>query len=223
MTTRERPVDRGSRIARGDLVRVGGELRTARAAAGLSLDTVGAAAGLSGAQVSRIERGLVANGSVHRLARIGAVVGLDIRIRAFPGPDPLRDIAQVRLLARLASRLPPDLTLRVEIPISTGDDQRAWDGRIDGLAAAGGDPRHIVVEADSRLADAQAQLRRLQQKCRDGEERHVLWILADTRANRAAIDAASTILAGTFPVGARAAMGALTAGRHPGGSAIVFI
>jgi transcriptional regulator with XRE-family HTH domain len=223
MTSRERPVDRGSRIARSDLTRVGVELRIARTAAGLSLDAVGAAAGLSGPQVSRIERGMVAHGNVLRLARIGAVVGLDVRVRAFPGPDPVRDVGQLRLLTRFAARLPPHVTLRAEVPISLGDDQRAWDGRVDGLEPVGSGGRHLVVEADTRLADVQAQLRRLRQKCRDGGEPHVLWVLAETRANRAAIDAASAILTDLFPVSGRDAMRSLAAGRHPGGSAIVFL
>lgn len=56
---------------------------------------------MSATHVMRVERGLVPNVSVRLLARIGSVVGLDVRIRAYPGPDPIRDAAQTRLLGRL--------------------------------------------------------------------------------------------------------------------------
>jgi transcriptional regulator with XRE-family HTH domain len=74
-------------------MRIGDELRRARVGAGLSLRFVGARIGRSPTRVMRIERGLVPEVSVRQLARIGAVVGLDVRTRAYPGGDPVRDIA----------------------------------------------------------------------------------------------------------------------------------
>jgi transcriptional regulator with XRE-family HTH domain len=219
MPTRERPADRGSRIARGDLIRVGNDLRQARIGSGLALARVGSAGALSASQVSRIERGLAPAATVAQLARLGAVVGLDVRVHTYPGPDPIRDAAQMRLIRRFQARLAPSLALRAEVPLPAPGDLRAWDAWISGFVDGDGVP----LEADTRVADQQARLRRIASKMRDAGVEHLIWVVADTRANRAAIDAAGTIIREDFPVGARAALRALGAGRHPGGSALILL
>jgi hypothetical protein len=78
-----------------------------------------------------------------------------------------------------------------------------------------------MVEAETRLADVQAQLRRLALKARDGQAAAVLLVVADTRHNRAALDLAESTLDADFPVAARSARAALLDGRHPGGSAVI--
>lgn len=223
MTSRERPVDRGNRISTADLDRTCIELRQARVAAGLSVAAVGRAARLSASEVSRIERGRIANVSLRRLATIGAAVGLDVRVRAYPGPDPIRDIAQVRLLERLRARLPGDQSFRTEVPLPIAGDQRAWDGWIGGLQMNAGGRRGLPVEAETRISDLQAQLRRLVLKMRDGDADHVLLVIADTPSNRAAIRVGGTLLRDLFPITPRRAMRAIAEGRHPAGSACIFL
>jgi transcriptional regulator with XRE-family HTH domain len=222
MSTRERPADRGARIAKADLERIGSELRNARVAAGLSLAAVAAAVRMSGSHVARIERGLVPTASVLQLATIGAVVGLDVRIRAYVGGDPLRDAGQARLLQRLLAILGPQLRMRLEVPLPNPGDQRAWDGWISGFVEVG-HGRALAVEGESRFTDAQAQIRRLILKMRDAAVDQVLLVIADTPSNRAAVRSAGPILGGTFPVSARSAKAALRAGRHPGGSALILL
>jgi transcriptional regulator with XRE-family HTH domain len=222
MPTRERPTERARRIVDRDLIRLGEDLRSARMAAGLSLRFVGARIGLSATQVMRIERALVPNVSYRQIARIGAVVGLDVRLRAFPGPDPIRDAPQAKLLARLAPRVHPRLIVRHEVPLPIPGDLRAWDGWIAGfLEPRDGDG--LAVDAETRLHDVQALLRRLALKARDAGVDSVLLVLADTRSNRQAVAGAADLLRATFPVSARSALAALAEGRHPGGSAIVFL
>jgi hypothetical protein len=51
----------------------------------------------------------------------------------------------------------------------------------------------------------------------------VLLLVADTRHNRLSVRAAETAIRTAFPIPARRALAALAAGRHPGGSAIVFL
>lgn len=223
MGTRERPADRGRRRARAELTSIGVDLRHARQMAGLSLRAVGTAAGLSASQLSRIERGLVDGVPITTLAVIAAVVGLDVRVRAYPGPDPLRDQAQVRLLDRLRRVLPPQIGLEAEVVLPDDRDLRAWDGRMTGLRPTSRSGSTLVVEAETRFADAQAFLRRLARKRRDGGVDDVLVIVADTKANRRAVDAAWPVLQATFPVRSHACLAALRAGEHPGGSALVFL
>ncbi len=223
MPTRERPIDRATQIAHHDVSRVGEELRTARVGSGLSLRFVGKRVGRSATQVMRIERGLVPNVSVRQMARIGGVVGLDVRLRAYPGPDPVRDTAQVKLLGRLEARLHDSLKFRTEVPLPIEGDQRAWDGWISGFEDRPDRGSGLPVDAETRLHDVQALLRRLALKVRDSGVDQVLLVLADTRTNRYALAHADPILAATFPVSPRQALAALAAGRHPGGSAVIFL
>ena len=189
--------------------------------AGLSLRAVGRAVGMSYTQVGRIERAVHANVSATQLARIGAVVGLDVRIRAYPGPAPLRDAAQLALLDRLRQRLNPILTVRTEVPLPVESDQRAWDAVINGFVT-----HHaplLPAEAETRIHDFQAQTRRILLKARDGGFDHVLIVVAATRSNRRAVRAAGNAVGEMFPVPAREALAALAAGEHPGGSALLFL
>ncbi len=220
MSTRERPIDRGHRLATADRIRIGSELRVARHVLGRSLDSVGAEARLSGQHVGRIERGTVASVSVDQLARVGAIVGLDVRIRTYPGPAAVIDAAQVALLGRLRPRLADHLGFRTEVPLPIAGDQRAWDAMIDRLL---GLADRLPVEAESRLVDVQAQVRRIMLKVRDGGLEHVLVIVSDTRRNRDAISGAASSLLGNFPIPPRRALASLAAGRHPGGSSIVLL
>jgi transcriptional regulator with XRE-family HTH domain len=223
MATRERPVDRGARRATIDAVRVGAELRQARVSAGLPLASVGRATGISASQISRIERARAPSVTLRQLARIGAVVGLEARVRTYPGPDPVRDLAHIRLLERLRVRLHPDLLLATEVPLPDPGDQRAWDGWISGSRPTNGLGPSLPVEAESRISDVQAVMRRVHLKLRDAGLGHVLLVVADTRADRAAIGAAGALVDASFPVPPRRALQRLAAGEHPGGSALVFL
>ncbi len=191
--------------------------------AGLSVAEVACHVRLSPSTVGRIERAVAPAASVEQLARIGAAVGLDIRVRTFAGPDPLRDAGQIGLLDRLRDRLHPDLTFRTEVPLGISLDQRAWDGMIGRLRAEPPLSSDLPVEAETRLADAQAQCRRIALKMRDGESTHVLVLVADTHRNRAAVEAGGRLIREWFPISPRRALAALARGEHPGGSALVFL
>jgi transcriptional regulator with XRE-family HTH domain len=162
---------------------VGSEIRDTRVGAGLSLAAVGRSARLSASQVSRIERGLAPNVSVDRLAVLGLLVGLDVRIRTFPGGDPLRDVGQQRVLDRLSARLAAGCRLRREVTLGIDGDLRAWDGRIEPLVGADGAAVGLEVEVETRLADGQAFLRRLARKMRDAGIESVLVVVSDTPSN----------------------------------------
>jgi transcriptional regulator with XRE-family HTH domain len=149
VATHERRVDRGSRQARRRLVTIGDELREARLSAGLSQRQVGASA-ISHTEVGRIERATASRVPFVTLSLLGSVLGLDVSIRAYPDGEPIRDAAQIALLARLRALLPPTLTWRTEVPLEIPGDMRAWD------AVIGGPAWRIPVDAESRLRDVQA-------------------------------------------------------------------
>lgn len=222
MSTRERAVARGSRVARDDLVRLGAEFRLARRGAGLSLVSVAAEVDLSKSHLARIERAQVPNVGMQHLVRIGAVLGLDVRVRAYPGGDPLRDAGQVRLGARLRGRVHSMVRIRSERLLPGVGDGRAWDHWLDGWPS-GRDGGGMPAELETRVGDYQAMMRRLNRKMRDGGVTCLLLVVADTPSNRRAIAAAGAQAAADFPVSARSTLASLAAGERPLGSALIFV
>ena len=110
--------------------------------------------------------------------------------------------------------------MELEVPVAHGD-QRAWDSIITRFAD---DPTaRLPAEFDPVVADFQTQVRRITLKAGDAGIDCVLWVVAGTRRNRAALREAGSIVAGTFPVNARTALRALRQGRHPGGSSLILV
>ncbi|MEW5989892.1 MAG: helix-turn-helix transcriptional regulator [Chloroflexota bacterium] len=214
---RERPIDRANRAADAMLVRAGGELRDGRLDRGLSIDAASAAAGISNAEWSRIERHRSPRVPLVTLVRCGAVVGLDVSVRLFPGGPPVRDAAHLALLGVLRERLHPSLRWATEVPLPIAGDQRAWDATITG-------PNWTVgVEAETRPRDAQALHRRLGLKLRDARASSMILLLRDSRATRVFLREAADEIMPSFPVAGRRALGLLGAGISPGGSSIVMV
>lgn len=215
MTTRVGPVRRAVRIAAEDEARVRADLIRARQGSGLSREIVGRGCGLSRTIVERIEAGTRPT-SVREYAALGAAVGLDVRLRAYPAGDPIRDAGQQRLLERLHVRLHPRLRWATEVPLPIDGDLRAWDALIRG------NDWRLPVDAETALDDIQATERRLALKVRDGRADHVILLVADTRRNRRALAAAPGAFA-DLPLRPREVLRALARGGHPGGSGIVIL
>jgi transcriptional regulator with XRE-family HTH domain len=209
---------RGDRRTRRLLLRLGDELRTARNSAGLTLARVADAAGISVSELSRIERGLAPWVDLTTLQRIGAVVGLDVWMRTYPGGEPLRDIAHLRLTDALRELLGPGLVLRGEVPIGDRRDLRAWDLTLTDRAS-----RVCGTELETRLVDAQAQMRRITLKQADSGVDRVLVVVSDSGANRTAIRAASPLLASAFVIDDRSAVEALVRGELPPRDALILV
>jgi transcriptional regulator with XRE-family HTH domain len=207
-------VARAIRAATSDDTRLRAELASARRAAGLSLADAGRPGGLSRYKVARIERGR-AQPTLAELAALGAVLGLDVRLRAYPAGDPIRDAGQQRLLARFRERLHPKLGWRAEVPLPIEGDRRAWDGLIVGPGW------RLAVEAETVLDDLQALERRLELKRRDGREAHVLLLIADTRTNRRILASSPGAFAG-YSRATRATLRALGRGEDPGMDCLVI-
>jgi transcriptional regulator with XRE-family HTH domain len=217
MAAHERRTQRARRLARTSLIESGRAVREARLEHDLSMAICAAAIGVSEATWSRLERGLSPALSIARLTEATAVVGLDAKVRAYPGGSPLRDQAHVDLLDRFRSRLDPRIRWATEVPLPIAQDQRAWDG-----LAMTSDVR-IGVEAETRARDAQALKRRLEQKQRDGKVDRVVLLLADTRHNRSFLRAAGRGFTDAFPIPGAVALDRLAHGRDPGGNAIVLL
>lgn len=217
MATRERQRDRGSALGLRLIREIGRELRVARRSLGLSADAVGGAVGCSGTSITRIERALVSGVSVLLLARIGAVLGLDLSVRLFPGGEAMRDSSQLRLLGLFRAILHATLRWATEVPFPIKGDRRAWDAMVAGPTWRYG------VEIESAPSDAQATTRRVELKRRDGAVDGVLLVVPDTRRAREFVRLMSAVAGDTFPVASRDALARLRRGEDPGGSAIVIV
>jgi transcriptional regulator with XRE-family HTH domain len=215
VVARERRLDRARHHAERTLANVGDELREARLGAGPSLREVAAAVGISTSELSRIEHGQARRVPYATLVAIAAVLGLDLPLRVFPSGEPIRDAAQVALLAKLRVVLPSTLGWSTEVPLNIPGDRRAWDAVIEGRGW------RLPVEAETRLRDVQACSRRIALKRRDDATATVILLVADTRHNRHVLRLAAADLAAEFPTPGRAALAALTNGERPSGSAIV--
>lgn len=195
---------------------LGGGIRQARRAAGLTQTVVARRGKLSQATVSRIERGATA-ASVDDLAALASVVGLDLVVKLYPGGSPVRDAAHVRIMSRLKALLPAAMRLAAEVPIPIPGDQRAVDAMVVDP------PLRLGFELESRLLDAQGLARRVALKQRDARLARMVLVVPDTPANRAAAASGQATLDAGFPVGHRATLAALRAGELPKGNGILWV
>ena len=144
-------------------------------------------------------------------------MGLDIPLRSFPNGQPVRDAAQIKLLARLRAILPRTVRLRFEVALGIRGDLRAWD------AAMETPTWWRPVEAETRIRDTQALQRRIRLKLRDGGVGDVVLLVAGTRHNRHVLRDQADALADLFPVRSSVILAALREGREPPGSGILLL
>lgn len=209
-------VDGTRRGIRG-LHQLADEFRERRLELGLTQQHVAAAIGISRSSYSRIEGARTHNLSVVRASQIGRVLGLDVVVRAYPGPTPLRDTAHAQRLERVLRHVAPPLTARTEVPLpqlaGAPYEQRAWDALIVGSG------RRTAFEMEMRLRDGQALERRVRLKLRDDPVDGFLLLLADTRTNREVLK--TRLILGLPRLTIGLVVRALRAGQHPPGGVVL--
>lgn len=218
MSARRNPIDDAARRAKRQVQQAIDDGRQARLARGLSHAQVAAALGCSRQLIGALEAGHLEDVGVVQLARYCAAVGLDVPIRTYPASSPLRDIGQLRLLARLREAIGDQWSWRTEVPVTADPrDHRA----IDALLA--NPPHRVGIEAVTRLVDVQAQVRPIILKQQVANLSCFILVLADTRLNRRAIEDGLPTLRPAFPMGARAALAELRAGRQPATNGLLVL
>jgi transcriptional regulator with XRE-family HTH domain len=217
MPRRHRAEIDGERLARKLTTSLGEEIRVARTSAGLAQRDAAGAAGMSHSQFGRIERGLLPRLTFEQACRAGIAVGLRYAGRMYPGGDPVRDAAQLRLLERFIALLPQLARVDREVPLPIPGDRRAWDA----LVALGG--RRAGCEAETRLGDIQALERKLALKVRDGAVDVLLLVVADTAHNRAILDLHRAALRSLLPLDNVQVRRALRDSRLPAASGVVLV
>jgi hypothetical protein len=167
--------------------------------------------------VSRIERGLVPSVSILGLSRLLAVCGLELSARAFPRGEPIRDRAQLDLLARFRAKLHASIRFATEVPLPIHRDLRSWDVLISMPGWRFG------VEVETGPDDAQALGRRTRLKERDGAVDGVILVVPGTRRVRQFLQAAAPTLDPIFPAAGSVTLELLRVGRRPIGNSIVVL
>lgn len=137
--------------------------------------------------------------------------------RVFPDGRTVLDRPQLGLLERFRARIHAYWGWELEVPVPIEGDLRAGDCRISLPGCS------ILVEAVTRLADAQAQARAAQRKRRDLGCDRLILLLGGTGANRRALRDAGPAFAAAFPITQRAALRTLRDARDPGGDAILLL
>jgi hypothetical protein len=173
--------------------------------------------GLDYSTFGRLERHELENVSVRQLALACAAVGLELSIRTYLRGDPARDAAHLRLLARFRSRIPPGAPWATESPMPIAGDLRA----LDGWTRLGG--QSIGVEAETRLTDVQAVERKALLKKRDAKLDRMFLLVAESRPNRALLEAHREALRSSFPLDTRQILAAMARGLAPGADGIVVL
>ena len=196
---------------------LGRELRLARISAGLDQATVARRLATSQSRVSRVERSANVRPSLEELVRHASAVGLRLHVRAYPTQRRVLDQPQLGLLGRLRARTHADAPWDLEVPVPIRGDLRACDARIRIGGAT------VIVEAITRLADVQAQVRAAQLKRRDMNADRLILLIAATDTNRRALRAAEAALADAFPIRTAAALRALSRGLPPSADAIILL
>lgn len=196
---------------------IGADFRAHRTMHGATQEQVGDALGISGSEVSRRERGAAPNLTVAALHEHAAAVGLRVSLSMHPAAAAVRDAAQVRYVARFLERVSPSFDRELEAVVPLPGDLRAIDVVLRGVGFL------IAVEVFTRFADLQAQLREARLKARDIGATRLVIVVAGTRANRRALDAARPALLGSWDLDTRKVMAALGAGRPPDRDAIIVL
>jgi hypothetical protein len=131
--------------------------------------------------------------------------------------SPIRDKGHESLVDRFFGALSSDWVATREVLLPNPGDRRAWDV----LLRLGS--QLVGVEAETRVHDVQAAVRRIRERERDGGTDEVLLVLADTVHNRALVDQLRQALGARFQTPARTLIEALRSGSRLPGSGVILI
>src|SRR5687768_2313143 len=217
MANRTNPIHEAARMARWVLLQIGRELHIARIRAGMTQRQVGVAVGRSASRISRIEAGKVAGVSVPELMRIAAAVGLKLYVNTYPGGRRPLDAPQLALINVFNARLHQSWRRELEKVVPLPGDLRAADELISIETCS------AAVEAITRFADVQAQVRSARAKQRDLGADRLILLVKGSHANRRMLREAGAIVSENFPIATREALRALKAGEDPGGDCLILM
>jgi hypothetical protein len=173
--------------------------------------------GWSHVRYGRFENGRRRDVSIHEVALVASLLGLELSAGLHPVGDPLRDAGHQALIKRFRALLAPAWKVVAEVPLPNPGDRRSWDLGLRREA------QRVGVEAETAVRDVQWLVRRTRDRELDGGMDHVLLLLADTRRNRAIVQQLIEALGERFQNPARQILKALRDGRPIPGSGVILL
>jgi len=217
MPTRESRSDRGRRRGRQLAGAIVGELRDARVSAGASQTELARALGWSQQNYSRFELNQLREISLIDISVAASMLGLEPSLSFHRIGPALRDKGHEALIGRLLRLLSPAWHVAREVPFPNPGDPRWWD-----LLLRLPDFR-LGVEAETRIRDMQALVRRMKERAREGGADELLLVLSDSAHNRGLVGELRQALGEDFAMARGDALRALRAGDGLRGSAVVLL
>ena len=217
MGTKETRAQRGKRRGAELLSAVIGRLRDARVSNGISQADIAHALGISQQHYSRIELGRVPTTSLIDLATIASILGLEPSLTLHPIGPAIRDKGHEALIGRLLKLVAPTWHVLREAPFPNLGDPRSWD-----VLLRLGNYR-IGIEAETRIRDVQALVRRMRDRARAGGTDATLIVLSNSAHNRQLVDQLRVALGPEFGTSSVAVVAALRAGHPLPASGVVLL
>jgi len=218
MATRETRAERGRKRGRSIVSRLLSEFVVARQEAGLSQRSVAQLTGISQTELSRIEHlQTIDRLSVVDLAALASVVGRELGANLYPAGEPIRDAGHQVLIRRFRALLNDSWRVAAEVPLPMAGERRAWDLllRI---------PLQLVgVEAETKIRDVQALVRRIREREREGGADVIVIVLSESAHNRHVLSQLLEALGPRYSTPPRSVLRALREGRPLAGGGVVLV
>jgi transcriptional regulator with XRE-family HTH domain len=218
MSTRESRAQRGHRRGRelsGTVLR---QLRESRLSVGVSQAAMGAGMGWSQQRYSRFESGRIMDVSLSAISLAAALLGIEASVTLHPIGPAIRDAGHEALIRRLVQLLSPAWHMVREAPFPNPGDPRWWDLLLRSSAGF-----LVGIEAETRIRDLQALVRRMRERGRDGGVDQMVIILSDSAHNRQLVDGLRTALGEGFDSPPRELLRALRRGDPLPGSGVILM
>lgn len=150
------------------------------------------------------------------IATVAAILGLELGANLYPFGEPIRDKGHQALIGRFRAILAQAWRVAAEVPLPNPGDRRAWDLllRLPGQL--------VGVEAETRLRDIQAFVRRIRQRELEGGADAIVIVLAESALNRRLLPQLLEALGPKYGTSPRRLLRALREGQPLPGSGIVF-
>jgi hypothetical protein len=148
---------------------------------------------------------------------IAAVLGRELGATLYLAGESIRDKGHQALIQRFRALLAHAWRVAAEVPLPLPGDRRAWDLllRIPGQL--------VGVEAETRLRDVQAFVRRIRERELEGGADVILIALAESSINRRLLPQLLEALGPGYSTSPRAIFKALRSGRAVPGSGVILV
>jgi hypothetical protein len=167
--------------------------------------------------ISLLERNRLPNVGLLTLSTIASILGLEPSLTFHAVGRALRDKGHEALIGRLLKVISPAWHAMREAPFPNPGDPRSWDVllRLESYL--------VGIEAETRIRDLQALVRRMRDRARGGGTDVILIVLSDSAHNRELVDQFRAALGDEFSSSPRHLLAGLREGRPLPGSGVILL